>query len=443
MIKLRPYQLDIARAVTDSVMNRRGLTLSVEIARQGGKNELSAIIELTLLTAHMGKGGTIIKASPTFKPQTVISMERLKQRLDDWGFALFYRSELGYIVHLGPARCVFLSADESANVVGHTADILLEIDEAQDISKDKYTKEFRPMGSPTNCTTVLYGTTWDETTLLEEAKQTNLELQKKDGIQRHFAYDWQEVARHNPAYAQYVESERARLGEDHPLFRTQYALLPIAGGGRLISNTQLAMLMGTHPRLTSPNSGETHIAGLDLAGQEETTDRASPSRDSTALTIARMTARQEAQILNIYTWLGTRHTDLWPQLLHILKLWRCRRLVVDATGIGEPTYDYLYRQLGPRVMPFKFTQVSKSELGFHLLTTVNQGNIRLWSPDGSAEHAQAFNQLRLARSQYRPSQTLNFFVDPSDGHDDILMSIALCAWALKYPPKIATGGSYD
>ena len=86
MIKLRPYQEEVARTILDSVMNKKGLTLSVEIARQGGKNELSAIIELTLLTLYVHRGGSAIKASPTFKPQTIISIQRLKQHLDDFGF---------------------------------------------------------------------------------------------------------------------------------------------------------------------------------------------------------------------------------------------------------------------------------------------------------------------------------------------------------------------
>ena len=48
---LRPYQVEIAQAVLDSVRHRRGLSFTVEIARQGGKNELSAQLELLLLVA--------------------------------------------------------------------------------------------------------------------------------------------------------------------------------------------------------------------------------------------------------------------------------------------------------------------------------------------------------------------------------------------------------
>jgi hypothetical protein len=111
------------------------------------------------------------------------------------------------------------------------------------------------MGSSTNVTTVHYGTTWDDATLLEEVKQTNLELEKKDGIKRHFRYDWQEVANNNPDYRRYVEGERSRLGEDHPLFRTQYLLLPIKGGGGLFTRQQIVSMMGTHPRLRAPGQG--------------------------------------------------------------------------------------------------------------------------------------------------------------------------------------------
>ena len=123
-----------------SIQEHKGLTFSVEIARQGGKNELSAQLEVLLLTMHMRKGGSAVKCAPTFKPQTIISMMRLKERLDDFGFHNVWTTEMSYIIKLGAARQIFLSAEESASVVGHTADILLEIDESQDVSKDKYTK---------------------------------------------------------------------------------------------------------------------------------------------------------------------------------------------------------------------------------------------------------------------------------------------------------------
>ena len=51
-LPLRPYQLEPGRAIADSVVNRRGLSFTVEMARQAGKNELSAQLEAYLLTLH-------------------------------------------------------------------------------------------------------------------------------------------------------------------------------------------------------------------------------------------------------------------------------------------------------------------------------------------------------------------------------------------------------
>ena len=127
----RPYQEAILEPVMDSVSQEKGLTFSVEIARQGGKNELSAYIEYLLLAAYsMKQPRNMIKCSPSFKPQTVISMMRLKDRLNDDSIVRDkWTAELGYIIRLENARAIFLSAEESANVVGHTAHLLLEVDE--------------------------------------------------------------------------------------------------------------------------------------------------------------------------------------------------------------------------------------------------------------------------------------------------------------------------
>jgi len=454
MISLHPYQQEVARAILDSVFGKKGLTFSVEMARQGGKNELSAQIELLLLTLYMAESQNLIKCSPTFKPQTVISLTRLKDRLNDAGFGDIWVAELGYIIRLGNARAIFLSADDSANVVGNTAHLLLEVDESQDVNKEKYNKEFKPMGATTNVTTVHYGTTWDDATLLEEVKQTNLELERKDSTKRHFRYDWQEVAKFNPDYAAYVESERQRLGENHPLFMTQYKLIPIHGGGGFLSPQQRSQLGGEHSRKRYADTGKVYVAGIDLAGEAEEAEDAylralKPSQDSTVVTIAELDFATGNEIskqprMNIVEhgwWTGKKHTELYAQLVDILKnVWHCRRIVVDATGVGEPVSSFLRQSLGSKVLPFTFSQQSKSELGFNLLAAVNSGRLKMYKGDGSLEYQEFWSEMEKAKSQYRPNRTMNFYVDPSQGHDDFLMSLALVVEAAnQYSPREARG----
>lgn len=416
----------------ESVLGRKGLTFTVEMARQAGKNELSAQLEVLMLTLFMGRARNMVKCSPTFKPQTVISMMRLRDRLDDAGYSGLWGQEMGYIVRLGLARVVFLSADKSSNVVGNTAHLLLEVDEAQDVGKEKYSKDFRPMASTTNATTVLYGTPWDNATLLEETIAVNLELEQADGIRRHFRYDWQEVARYNPSYLKYVEGERARLGENHPLFQTQYALKPLPEGGRMLSRAERALLQGVHERRRGPQEGRWYVAGIDLAGEGD--GAIGPRRDSTVVTIAEIDPGRHVGGINLpvlevvehYEWRGVHHAELYPVLVGLVKdRWACKRVVVDATGIGEPVASFLRRAVGRRVVPFKFSASTKSELGFKLLSAINSGRLKVYAADGSREYVEFWHEVELAKSCFRPTQTMNFYVDPSEGHDDYLMSLAL------------------
>ena len=171
---LRPYQVEARRAVLASVHAQAGRTFTIEVARQGGKNELSAHIELELLLRHRGDSVTLIKAAPTFEPQARISLDRLWERIVDAGLQRIARRENGNCVRLQRARQLFLSAETGSNVVGHTADLLLEIDEAQDVDPDKFDKEFAPMAAARAATTVFYGTAWDESNLLERARQAHL-----------------------------------------------------------------------------------------------------------------------------------------------------------------------------------------------------------------------------------------------------------------------------
>ncbi len=131
---------------------------TVMMARQSGKNQLSAVIEAYLLTCFAE--GTIVKAAPTFTPQIMNSRLRLLSLLDSPLTRKRIWTNHGYIVGLAPQadpallrtqagpRVMFYSAGLESNVVGATADLLLEIDEAQDVAREKFVRDFRPKCLP-------------------------------------------------------------------------------------------------------------------------------------------------------------------------------------------------------------------------------------------------------------------------------------------------------
>lgn len=446
MHQLYPYQTEIAAAVIDSVNRNLGLTFSVEIARQGGKNELSAWLEMNLLLLFQDEAYNLVKCAPTFRPQAVISLRRLRDLLDDGGLGGSYRIENGHILRLGRARVIFLSAAETANVVGNTAHLLLEIDEAQDVDIDKFNRDFKPMAAVANATTVLYGTPWHEYTLLEEAKKTNLELESRDGFRRHFRYDWLDVARHRPHYRDYVANEQERLGENHPVFRTQYALLPVSGGRGLFTDEQLMNLSGAHPACRLPLEGRVYVGGLDFGGD------ASAAADATVLTLAELDhshtsaggSAPHIRVVRHYAWQGLPAAVLVKRITEIARAWKLRRLAADATGLGQPLAGMLKDTLGNRVVSFVFNRKNKSELGYELLAAANTGRLKLYARDASPECVECWSQLEAAEADYRPDRTLNFYVNPARGRDDYLTSLALTLKAAEScRPRTAFGVKHN
>jgi len=443
---LRPYQLEPARAILRSVREGLGLSFTIMFARQAGKNELSAQVECLLLNRYQRTpGAQLVKAAPTFRPQVVTSITRLERCLDNPLNAGRWARERGYMVRLGEARALFFSAAPGASVVGATASALLELDEAQDIEEEKATKDFLPMASTTNATRVYYGTAWTDDTLLAKAQAEAREATGE--IRRDFRVPWWVVAEHNPAYGRYVEAEKARLGASHPLFRTQYALETIEGGGRLFSPEALARMRGAHVRLRRRADAGTYVAGVDVAGEdEEAADaalrRLKPRRDSTVVTIARLDyadvvagiQEPRLEVVEHYWWTGRDHRTQFASLLDLLRdVWGVARVCVDGTGVGAGVASFVKAALGEGICEaVHFTAARKSELGYGLLAAVGSGRLKIYQADlgeVGSELAEWWAEAEACRYEVRREQQLSFFVPEDQGHDDFVVSAALCVAA--------------
>ena len=261
-----------------------------------GKNELSAHLEAYLLYRYQRRGGTIVKCAPTLTPQTLISRLRLESVLDRPWLAPYWKRAQGSMVTVGNARVMFLSAHEQSNVVGATADLLLEVDEAQDVDEEKFAKEFLPMAAAQNATIVLYGTPWTKDTLLAKYKALNLVHAERTGEQRHFSFPWQVGAQANPRYGAAVKAQIRQRGEDDLVIRTQYRLEEVDDATGFFTPPLQAALQGRHVRQQQPRSDAHYVAAVDVAGEETAAgnrEAGRSRRDSTVVLIGERVWRHD------------------------------------------------------------------------------------------------------------------------------------------------------
>jgi hypothetical protein len=447
-IVLREYQQAVAYAISISVLGDCGHSFVVMFPRQSGKNELQAQLEAFFLMRFIHTGGELVKISPTWKPQSQNAMRRLQRVLsrhpllqEDW------QKDSGYRFSVGKASITFLSGSPETNIVGATASTLLQVDEAQDISLEKYDKEIAPMAASTNATRVFWGTAWTEDTLLARELRLAQKIETYDGTRRAFVLTADEVAREVPAYGKFVQKQIAMLGRDHPLVRTQFFSELLENGGRLFHDGRLAMLRGEHALQTTPQAGQIYAFCLDVAGEDQGLSSSgvmsNPQRDFSALTIVSIFSRPTAwglhqnhyRIVHRKAWQGIAQSSLFEQLLALTRFWNPRQFVVDASGVGAGIASFLQRALPGRVIPFQFTAASKSRLGWDFLGLIDSGRIQDHR-DVSEEQSQFLAQARACKSSISlgPERVLRWQVPAGtcdqqgrEVHDDWLISAALCA----------------
>jgi hypothetical protein len=499
-LKLRSYQREAARAVCNSIFEHLGLSIVIMFPRQSGKNELQAQLEAFLLALMQGSNAEIVKVSPTWKPQSLNAMRRLERTLDNNIYTHGrWVKESGYIYRLGKARVSFLSGAPTSNIVGATASTLLECDEAQDVLIDKWDKEINPMAASTNATRVFWGTAWTSQTLLARELRTAQLLSAHDGIQRVFRADANTVAAEAPAYGAFVANEVARLGASHPSVRSQYYSQEIDQEGGMFPPARRALMQGRHAWLDTPlqlppaelgggrslrrgsGAGSVYAFLIDVGGEDEAVAGAPAGQasffselhldhDATALTIVAVDlsglsdpviAAPCYRVVHRRQWTGSGQAALYAQIKALAELWQPRHIVIDATGIGAGLASFLENALGGRgsggrssspgggpVIPFVFSQKSKSELGWDFLAVIETGRYQEYlpqSPVGVEGEIQRkfFRQLEFCQMEVLPgpSRTLHWGVpdgarDPASGeplHDDLVISAALCTVLERLP----------
>lgn len=157
-------------------------------------------------------------------------------------------------------------------------------------------------------------------------------------------------------------------------------------------------------------------------------------------------------------WTGVGQASLYAQVKALAEKWQPRKIVIDATGLGAGLASFLEAGLGRNgtVIPFVFTQKSKSDLSWAFLAVVDGGRFQDYvvsvkkaetaaeaGSDDNALQAEFVRQLSHCQMEIMPGPERRLRWGTPDGareyagarddttgsplHDDLVISAALCA----------------
>ena len=223
----------------------------------------------------------------------------------------------------------------------------------------------------------------------------------------------------------------------------------------------------------SPNSQNLERAGvgrgvaflIDVAGQDESKlnhlhsydmGLGNPGRDSTALSIVEIDLstletlqRPTYHVVSRHSWVGENHLTVFGNIKNLAETWNPRHIVMDATGVGEGLWAMLDRQFPSRVIPVKFTQQEKSEIGWRFLSIIETGRFRdhLHTDEVRLQYSKCICEILSG-----PAKTLRWGVpDGTRGpngeliHDDFILADSLTAkldqleWHIHFESVIIPG----
>jgi hypothetical protein len=202
------------------------------------------------------------------------------------------------------------------------------------------------------------------------------------------------VGQENEHYATFVDGRIRQYGRQHPIVRTEYFNEPVDVAAGLFPQRRRILMMGDHPRLDGPQSGEIYVGLVDVGGQDEAAtsafaDLVNAGRDYTTLTIVRVVTGlsdvgPSYEVVDIWTDQGTRHFQAFPgrpslfdQLVARLRHWRVVATISDFTGLGQGITDALIEALTSPVFGFDFAKsYGKSRLGNDFLACVETGRFK-------------------------------------------------------------------
>lgn len=306
------------------------------------------------------------------------------------------------ILHIDTFYMDFRSAEHPENIEGFGYDYMI-LNEAGIILKDPYlwANAILPMTWDSDCQVFIGGTPKGGGGVFEELYRRGLDpLQTKYESYYINGFD-------NP----YVPDEK--LYEDMKTLPERVIKQEIYGeflddSGIVFRGVKDVAVLD--PTGKQPEAGHIYVIGADLAKLE----------DFTVITVYDRANNEQVMQMRF------NHIE-WPfirsKIAEVSRKYNKALVVLDSTGVGEPTYDDLSRMNIP-IEPFKFTNTSKKQIIEKLANWIELRNIKMLQLE------ETIKELSIFTYDYSEKTDRVYYGAPPGFHDDIVIAHALAIYSL-------------
>jgi hypothetical protein len=214
--------------------------------------------------------------------------------------------------------------------------------------------------------------------------------------------------------ADYIEAQRKELPE--PQFRSEYMAEFIDDSASVFSWE--AIRACAVAEFEPPDPERIYVMGCDLAKYS----------DYTVCAVLDTTA-EPGRVVAFERWNRIDWVAQVERITDLFRRYRCHRVLVDATGVGDPVFDAL-RAAGVWAEGYKFTNESKGRLVENLSMAISTRSVA-YPPI-----QELLDELTYFEYDLTPSGNV-VFGGRSRVHDDCVMALGLALWAAR--PRARSG----
>lgn len=354
------------------------------------------IVQLILYYALNNTNTETLFASPTYKQSMKVFNDLLKG-VDGSDVIKNKNKQDNTIEFINGSLIRFVSTQQPDNIVGYHIDYMF-LDEAALYKEELFNRVFRPMLAIRGKKCFLFSTPRGKNWFYE------IFMQYKTS-DRYYSYT--ASSDKNPFFNR-EEIEDARKVLPNSIFRQEYLGEFIDDGGDVFSCIGQCI----NNKLMNYIPNEVYYCGIDLGRQG----------DWTVLTML----NSKCELVYKYR---IQHQE-WPfivdNLAMILNKYRPRCTLLEANGIGDVIYSTL-KQKYSNITPFETNVNSKPDIIEKLIMAFQENTISICSKE---EYSELFDELSDFTFSYsKQKRAIQYHA--RTGHDDCVMSLAICHEAFK------------